>query len=630
MIKGKGRNKESMLSANLRLEFVRIFSNSRVVAFLVLFTFLAVFFTYSGIVHYKNFLQEKKFFLAHEKDKVNLYVSYNHYGDYGFRVLYEPLPLILFFSNSSVFENLYANIDMTEILKITSSYKGKDLLLKKGGFKDFGGLLFLMGSIFMVFMGMSAYRSEKYFFYFSNIILRWLILATFFGLLMFTLYHILSHFGIHFSTKETVNFFLFCLYTQLFLCFFYGCGLLTRIFCKNLPATYIYVAIFWFLSIIILPGFMSIILEKRANSLPTSEEQNLIKLKEIMSFEREVRKKTGSVKTIKKREAIYHEMVQQFLRTGYLKNTKLENDTNDEITNILEWYENLQLFYPSTFFLFLNSEISGKGYSGYTAFVNYSLSLRDSFVRYYIYKRYKSNESLIVPFTRQDENVFIAHSQLPHTFASATLLTLSYILVLFSASHWVIRKRQRPIPMKKPLYKFEKGNMYFILCRDEQHKEFLFNSYQMDTNTACVNNINAEEIDLGVGITRMINYFILSSGVDSNIFYSNLNILGISKNELEQDKKQKKQRRPELIQKIYCALAMAHEQEIIVVKDFLKRKSMDMERRFLGLVNRLTQSGKIVIYLSTEIFLTSLPFVENIKNESYTTFIIDPLTVSLR
>jgi hypothetical protein len=624
---------EKMLFQQLKLEKNRIFSLKRNIIFFTLFGFIGIFFIYSGIREYKNFLNQKEFFITHEQDKMNLYASHGHYGAYGFRVLYEPPPLSIFFNNSSVFENLYSTVDMTENLDVNRSYKGRNLLLKKGFFKDLAGMFFFFGSLFMVYMGVTSYKSEKYFFKFGNVIIRLGILNSVFVILIFAWYNFPKAFQLRFWTGDGEVFFYFVIYLLFFLSFFYGAGLLIRVLCRSKPVSCIYVFIFWFLSVTIIPEAMIIFLQEKSQLLPVNEKYNITKLEEVVNFEREVQKAIVGIKTPGKRIEIYREMAKDFLETGCVKNSKIEKDINSHIQQVVREYEILLLAYPTGFYNYLSGEVSGQGYNGYLGFVNYTLALRHNFIEYYLKKRYDSNDKSIVSLVKDDKNIFYAHCFLPQSFPIAIGLILLYTIILFTVSYVVLKRRIGFMPkIKKPGYEFRKGNTYFVLCKNDRYRDNLFRYYQVDENTIGIDKAKVEELNPGVGLAQMVTYFCKLSGADEKKARENLQLLGVGdiKAKVPRHRWEREKTGDEVVYKIYCAVTMAGTHKIVVVNDFLKGKSREMERQFLDLVTRLNQAGKIVVYLSSEIFLTLLPFEGNIKIDNYKSFRIDPQAVSLR
>jgi hypothetical protein len=622
-----------MLFQQLKFEWDRIFSLKGGVIFFVFFGFIGVFFVYSGARDYKNFLNQKEFFLAHEQDKMNLYASHGHYGACGFRVLLEPSPLSIFFNNSSVFENLYSFVDMTENLDINRSSKGRNPLLKKGYFKDLAGMFFFFGSLFMVYMGMTSYKSEKYFFKFGNVIIRLGILNSVFVILICVWYNFPKVFQLRFGAGDREVFSYFVIYLLFFLGFFYGAGLLIRVLWRSKQVSNIYVFIFWLFSVTIIPEAMNIYLQKKPQLLSANEKSNITKLEEVVNFEQELQKAAVGIKTTEKRNEIYREMVKDFLETGSVKNSKIEKAINRHIQQVVREHEILMLAYPTCFYSYMSGEVSGQGYNGYLGFVNYTLALRHNFIEYYLKKRYDSNDKSIESIVKADEKIFPAHSFLPWSFPIAAGIILLYTIILFTVSYVVLKRRIDFMPeLKKPGYEFREGNTYFVLCKNHQYRDKLFRFYQADENSIGIDKVNVEELDPGVGLAQMFTYFCKLSGVDEKKAMENLHLLGVENIKAPGRPRPWKREKTanDMILKIYCAVTMAGTHKIFVVNDFLKGKSRGLERQFLELVNRLNQANKIIVYLSSEIFLTSSPFEGSIKIENYKSFRIDPQAVSLR
>jgi hypothetical protein len=622
-----------MLLQQLKLETSRIFGRKRHIIFFVLFEMMGIFFVYSGIQEYKNFLYQKELFITHEQAKMNLSPSDGHYEAYELRVLYEPTPLSIFFSNSRVFENLYSTIDVMENLEVNRSYKGKNLLQQKGFFKDLAGMFFFLGSLYMVYMGMTSYRNEKYFFKFGNVIIRLGILNSVFVVLICTWYNFPKVFHLRFGASAGEVFFNFVIYLLFFLGFFYGAGLLIRVLGGNKPVSHIYGFIFWFLSVTIIPEAMTIFLQEKSQLLPANEKYNIIKLEEVVNFEGEVQKAIAGIKDPGKRNEISREMVKDFLENGCIKNAGIEKDINHHIQQVIREYEILVLGCPTGFYNYLSGEVSGQGYSGYLGFVNYTLALRRQFIEDYLKKKYNAGDRPIGSLSKAGENIFTAHSLLPRCFPIATALILVYTITFFTVSYVVLKRRTEFIPeIKKTGYEFRKGNTYFVLCKNDRCRDNLFRYYQADENTIDIDRVNAEELNPGVGLAQMFTYFCKFSGVDEKKAREYLQLLEAGDIEAKPPRRRwKREKTPdEVMDKIYCAVMMAGTHKIIVVNDFLKGKSREMEHLFLELVNRLNLAGKIVVYLSSELFLTSPPFEGNIKIDHYKSFRIDPQAVSLR
>jgi hypothetical protein len=393
------------------------------------------------------------------------------------------------------------------------------------------------------------------------------------------------------------------------------------------------VFIFWFLSVIIIPEAMIIFLQEKSQLLPANGKYNTTKLEEVVNFEREVQKAIVEIETPEKRNEICREMARDFLKTGCVKNSKIEKDINSHIQRVVREYETLLLAYPTGFYNYLSGEVSGQGYNGYLGFVNYTLALRRDFIEYYVKKRYDSNDKSAASFVKNGRNIFYARCFLPQSFPTAVGLILLYTIILFTVSYVVLKWRIGHIPkIKKPGYEFRKGNTYFVLCKNDRYRDNLFRYYQAVENTIGIDKARVEELDPGVGLAQMVTYFCTLSGADEKKARENLQLLGVGdiKAKVPRHRWKREKIADEVIYKIYCAVTMAGTHKIVVVNDFLKGKSREMERQFLDLVTRLNQADKIVVYLSSEIFLTSLPFEGSIKIDNYKSFRIDPQAVSLR
>jgi hypothetical protein len=218
--------------AFLRFEGCRIFAEKKNLAFFLLIALSAGYFTWSGVNEYRRSLAEREFFVNFEREKTRQIATYAQYGTFGFRILYETAPLNLFFVNSSILQDLESNIDNYEAIRIDSSFKGDKLFLMRGYFRDFAGILFVFGSLLMLYLGHLALGSPPYlrflagrmslvrlFFLTTAARLFWLDL--FFLVLVLGLFAGVQAGGIAFSGQERTVFFFYLLFLVLLLNFIY-------------------------------------------------------------------------------------------------------------------------------------------------------------------------------------------------------------------------------------------------------------------------------------------------------------------------------------------------------------------------------------------------------------------------
>lgn len=148
--------------AFLRFERRRIFSEKKNLISFAFISFLSAYFVWSGVNEYRQFQVEKNIFSKLEKEKISQFTTYMQYGTFGFRLLFEASPLNLFFANSSILQDVESNVDGFEAIRVDSSFKGNKLFLKRGFFKDFAGILFVFGSLLMLYLGNLGLASQAY------------------------------------------------------------------------------------------------------------------------------------------------------------------------------------------------------------------------------------------------------------------------------------------------------------------------------------------------------------------------------------------------------------------------------------------------------------------------------------
>ena len=263
------------------------------------FLFFSLYFVNVGINKYKDFFLEKENFLGYEKQKIDRYINYEQYGAYGFRVLFEPSPLVIFFS--SAFLSLEGTIDTKEIVNISINYKGKSIFATNGAFGDFSSMFYAFGSLLMLVFGLNSFYGAG-FPRFDNqrtpggkkngltavvftIFSRLLCLNGFFSGVILTAYFTAVLKGIRFSAAETGIFALFCIYMLLFINLFYFFAILFAVLLSFKRSFFITAYAVWFVSCFFLPQINRIDLEQKAHAIKSNEAVNIRKLNNLMKFE---------------------------------------------------------------------------------------------------------------------------------------------------------------------------------------------------------------------------------------------------------------------------------------------------------------------------------------------------------
>lgn len=440
--------------AFLRFERKRIFTEKKNLVFFALIALLAAYFVWSGTNEFRRFQTEKSFFVNLEREKTGQIASYNQYGAFGFRILYEAGPLNLFFVNSTVLQDLESNIDSFETIRAHSSFKGDKLFLMRGYFKDFAGILFVFGSLLMLHFGHAAMVSPAYLRflggrmplarYFSRT-----TAARLFWLDLFFLALGLGSFagvraaGIAFSAPERSAFCLYLLFLLLFLNFVYLLGQLATVVAGFRKASLLWLLLVWFACIFLLPELGRISVFKESQRLEPAEKINLEKFRNLMAIEQKFRDylKVNSANSLDSIRRMQKEFAMQFINSSFLVNSGLEIRYLRQVEKVIAAHERRSVLFPSTYFQFLSGEISGKGYRGYLQFMGHVMKIRARFTQFIMRKRYLEGGSEMESFVKGSENIFRAPSRLPGSFALGLAVTGLYGLLLFLLSRWLLRRR---------------------------------------------------------------------------------------------------------------------------------------------------------------------------------------------
>lgn len=613
----------------IKYEAGKIFGSRMNRIFFIVFFLFALTFIISGIYNYKSFQEEKKFFQEYEKSKTKQYVTYSQYGGYGFRVLYEPPPLSLFFNNSMVFQNLYSNVDLTELVKLNNSYKGKNLFQKSGLFKDFSGLVFLFGSLFMLIMGIGSYKGKKLYNGFQQIVFRYLILlVTFYGA-TWALYLLGTVFGPPFTVMDTHNFFYFSLFILLFLSFFFIVGLLMRLCIRNRSFLYIFAIIVWFVSVSGIPELQAFYMQNQSQRLSANEKYNITKLDRLMQSEKQMREAIEGIKDRSKIKQLFKEKASEFFETGYKENRELENDISRGIRKIVREFGTVSLFYPTMYYQYLSGELSGKGYYGYLDFTDYILNLRHEFVRFYLKKRYESNDRTVESFVKNDENIFKAKSTLPGNFLIGFMLNLLYVVGMFALAAWALRIKIRK--EKKPAFQFDlnlmqTGETYFFHCAGAVKKDEIIN-FMKSKGAVVVHKLDISQYDPGVSLRFWLDFHCKRNHIEVDDVIEKLELMEVSPFDLSRKIKSLGE---EVFNKAYLALQFSKNHRIVVLDDFIKKETRTFELQFLKFLEVFGDT-KVIVYLSDEMYMSASKIEEELKSSGgFEIYQIEPSKVSLR
>jgi hypothetical protein len=437
----------------LKFEWRRIYTNKRNLSIFLLITLTSLYFVYSGIAEYKRYQAENEIFKDYEKSKVPHFLNYSQYADLGYRILLEPSPLIIFFKNSNVLYNIESNVDTKELIRIYARFKGKKLFVDRGYFKDFSGFVFLVCSLFMIYMGIIGLKNAEYlkfnlmFINFKKLVLfgtlaRLFLLNVFFIALPLGAFFLVKMQGIHFPRQAANHFFHYTLFLIITLVFFYLAGMLLAVLFKFRKVVFLWMFVFWVVFMFLVPEFSRVFIFDKAGALPSNESFNLKQLKVLLTFEHNAQKYFTIYPPPKDTDMdqIFRKVTTDFLDNVHRSSKTQELNLNNDIKNIIHSYEYISALFPTQFYYFLAGEISSKGYYGYTDFTDYVIKSQEKFVRYYINKKYVLKEKKVESFVKGDENVFRAQSHLPNVFWPGVMVAVCYCLAMFIIAYFRLKR----------------------------------------------------------------------------------------------------------------------------------------------------------------------------------------------
>jgi hypothetical protein len=598
-----------------KFEAIRIFQNKRNLFFFIALLLLCLYFLNQGVTEYSSYKDKAKIFHDYENSRVSRYVTWDQYGINGFGLLYQPSPLIVFFHNSSVFENVETNIDTTEIIKIVDSYKGKSLFKKKNSL-DFSMIIFFFGSLLMMYLGFNNFMNYKHLSMFVNrkmiyfsILARLFILNAFFIFLYSGSFYFTVVRGVRFNHSHLQIFLLFALFSLILLTFFYLLGLL--LFTLFSSKKLLPVVLVWFVSVFVFPVLFNVWLTNKAEGIPIKENLNKEKLGILMDFESQVREEVIKLinKNVEKKEIdqFHKEQAIKYLDHGYKINMNNEFEYFKLTADLINKYKSRTIIFPTTFYNLLSMENSSKGYLAYTRYLNHVLDIRDQFFKYYVKNRYDNFVKGIVPFIKGDENIFQAKSQLPDNFLIGFGVTCFYSLVLLGLCLLMFQRRNnvdRHLLKPFPINAAEPGMAIHAQCQDTETRNRVYNHLVRQNGVVGLDNFKSADLDIELPPRFIVPYFCYIFGV-SDLRKVEENIKRL---EVEDYRHFKRMKRSELneedLLKLYCAvmLAKAEKYDSILLNETLDKVSKDFERKFLELLDELLAYPKRVFYASNRCF----------------------------
>lgn len=640
-----------MIREIMGYESKKLFIRRNIIILGVLFIFMA-FLCWDGIVDYKKNEANKNPFQKMERDKVSMHIHYTFYGIRGVRLLYIPVPLSVIFNDSAVFDGMMAHVDSAEKLDISNSFKGKDLFSDSGGSMDFAGIMLLIGCFLALIYGWDGTRNPDYLKLISDIsgvsgsrnprktckpgfliTLARIILLN----LIFWILCVLNLLWMLINGINAANIFylVYAMVLTLVITSFVAAGALIGSL-KSKVAQFITMPVLYLLLVLVIPWLIhrAIYMEAK-EGIKSIYEFEYETFKYMMNLEKRMYDRFGVWKSGDVAPDEIKAMIQSGQDVEYKKMREAELKRIEGIVKRIRVYQTLASFFPTTFYISTNKELSSKGFQNFIAFHRYSYDMKQDFIKFYIERKFYRPlpKSGVEPFIKGNEDLFYGKSHLPKSFLLGLILTVFYIavlLVILYRMHSKVTKIGEEVQDKtlNPAdVDFNNENTLFGLCKNDQVKDNIFQYYRQQKNAACIDKINANiQHQLnglnGIKANVVFKYLCLLAGVSMEKAVDYLKFLGIidlTSLELTHEE----------ILKFYAILKAAKDKEYIILNDFFKNESREFENVLFKFLVFLADSGKKILYLSTEMYYPKVALNGKIKID-FKTFPLDFKEVTLR
>ena len=464
-------------------EWVRFLGKRNLVVFGLLFV-LVLGLTQYGVVQYKETLEEKSCFQDFESKKLDSFISYQSYANYGFRIMTIPSPLYILFFKSAPLGDIIANIDTSERLMIyTPVQSGGAFNTKKNYFTDFSGMMFFLGSFLVLLFGFEGFLNIEYMKtlvsitgqrrgFLNMVLARTLLISLVFLVILVSCILLIAANEIVIPLEWVLPVFLLLIIVNGIFFFAIGTFLGTR---RSKVAALLIGLIGWVLLIIVVPMVLDTILNYNSRSIQSIYKVEYEKWKIVNDFDKRYRKEEGVPKPDEAPTKKGLDKILSFWENEY--KVSLEKDEKmirqmEKNTSIFQW---LSSIFPTSNYLSASCELSSNGYDGLIEFYRNALKIKiELFLKYIdiVFVKGKSKEKF-EPVLTDGENLFLLKTHIPLPTLLGILLTLIYTVSLLTFSHKGYKNELFRLPKKEDshldglAYKLGKGGIFpFFIEKD--------------------------------------------------------------------------------------------------------------------------------------------------------------------
>lgn len=405
-------------------------TKKNIAAFLLLVLALLVALAF-GIIHYNDSVDRTDYFQKKEIISAKRHLTFSMYGTYGAKLMAAPSPLSVFFLNSGAFVDISSFIDTSSRLYVGQSLKNREQFFSNVGI-DFAGVFFLFFSIYSLISGAYTFKDKVYiksilnffsfkkaFFYIVVSRVIFLNLLIIFVLFMSGIFVLLNGIPI------TIDFYIYSVISCLIFSFLYLIG--TAIHSKK--NLIILSAVFMFI-----PGLINLAFFLNNDNADLIDE--LKGLENVIQLEKRAKATFGPYTTanLKPTKEAILKLIESGQRIEYSVIRKMQRDQIDNSIASTKMYHLISIFFPTSFYLSLSKELSGRGLVVHNDFHYFAYLEKIKFIKFFIHHKFRKETKEVVPYS--DCNVFYSVETLPHFLVWGLILHNIYFISLYFISFY--------------------------------------------------------------------------------------------------------------------------------------------------------------------------------------------------
>ena len=437
-----------------RKRLVHIITISAAVSFFI----LAMYFVAVGAGRHRDVLDKKETFKRVEQSKVSRHKTYDRYGTYGFRIIFVPSAVNIFFYDSGAFSELSSTLDVGERLNVDGSFLGPNMYRERRVmYADFSGLHLLFGSLMALVFGVLTFRYREYLeelgsmagfnkVHFQILSARFLLLALYFIIVTAAGIALVFLMGVPLTGTDLLYIVGFLGLWLLAVLVLFSAGALIGVIKAGGIAGAVLMAA-WICLFYLIPLVVNQRADVAAHKIKSIYQQEKEKWDVLMNFEDRASEEAGKFKPELAKTPMEQELIESYMNKEYKQMQGLEKDMETKMRDSLKEYEWWSLASPVSFLAAAATEMSSEGYKDLVGFYANSQVRKDQFCRFYKDKKYYSRdgEKGVESFIKGEENIYYGRAQLPANMPWGLLELLALSLALQGLCYYCHKKALKKV-----------------------------------------------------------------------------------------------------------------------------------------------------------------------------------------